>query len=268
MEMLEKLSLAGIVPVLVIEDADEAVNVGAALRRGGINAAEITFRTEAAEEALASIAAAFPDMAVGAGTVLTCEQVDRAVKAGAGFIVSPGLNPRVVRHCQEIGVPVIPGVHTAGEIEQAMELGLDKLKFFPAEQSGGVPMLKALSAPYRGIRFMPTGGISPENMREYLALPCVMACGGSWMVSKAALQKRDYAAVEAASRTAMLTMLDFRLESVSVGTEAGDAVLADVLGQQGENGVVLSTPFPARAEAYFALRGLSCLDSGVRLIGR
>ncbi|MFQ8761169.1 MAG: bifunctional 4-hydroxy-2-oxoglutarate aldolase/2-dehydro-3-deoxy-phosphogluconate aldolase [Intestinimonas sp.] len=161
--ILNRIRLTGIIPVVKLEDAGDAVPLARALVSGGLPAAEITFRTSVASEAIRRMTFELPEMLIGAGTVLTCEQVTQAVNAGAQFIVSPGTNPRVVHRCQELGVPVLPGVVTPTEIEAALELGLDVLKFFPAEPSGGLPMIESLAAPYPGVRFMPTGGINASN---------------------------------------------------------------------------------------------------------
>lgn len=170
-----------VVPVVVLHDAGSAGDLGAALAAGGLPVAEVTFRTAAAAAALRRMAER-DDLLVGAGTVLTPEQVDLAHDAGARFVVSPGLSGDVVRRCQEIGMPVLPGTSTATEIMQALALGLDTVKFFPAEQSGGVAMVKALAAAFPQVRFVPTGGITAETASTYLALPPVLAVGGSWMV--------------------------------------------------------------------------------------
>lgn len=184
MKIFERIHEVGILPVIALDDPNQAVPLAKALSAGGIPAAEVTFRTAAGEDAIRRIAQEVPEVLVGAGTVLTTEQVDRAVSAGAKFIVSPGTNMKVVCHCQEAGVQSIPGVITPTEIETAMELGLDVLKFFPAEPSGGLEMIKALAAPYTQIKFIPTGGISASNVGEYLKYPKILACGGSWMVKK------------------------------------------------------------------------------------
>lgn len=183
-EVFEKIHQIGILPVIALDDAAQAVPLAKALAAGGIPAAEVTFRTAAGEEAIRRIAQEVPEVLVGAGTVLTCEQADCAASAGAKFIVSPGTSPKVVRHCQEKGVQPIPGVVTPTEIETALELGLGVLKFFPAEPSGGLGMIKALAAPYTQIKFIPTGGISSANVGEYLKHPKILACGGSWMAKR------------------------------------------------------------------------------------
>ena len=180
--VFEQMSGIGIIPVIALDDAGDAAPLAEALLKGGISCAEVTFRTIAAEETIRKMSEKYPEMLVGAGTVLTTEQADRAVAAGAKFIVSPGLNPVTVKHCQEKKIPMIPGIMTPSEIELALSLGLTEVKFFPAEAAGGVKMIKALSAPYGNVRFMPTGGINAENVKEYLKYDRIIACGGSWMV--------------------------------------------------------------------------------------
>jgi 2-dehydro-3-deoxyphosphogluconate aldolase/(4S)-4-hydroxy-2-oxoglutarate aldolase len=195
-DLKKRFEEIGIIPVVVLEDAKDAHALGEALMKGGLPAAEVTFRTEAAEEVIRILSKDFPDMLVGAGTVLTCEQADRAVAAGAKFIVAPGFNPTVVKHCLEKGYPVTPGVQTPGEMEQTMELGLDFVKFFPAEPAGGLPMIKAVAAPYSKLRFMPTGGINKENVKDYLAYKKIVACGGTWMVKGDLIASGDFAKIE------------------------------------------------------------------------
>lgn len=191
-KIFEEMKKYKIVPVIVIDDAEDAENLSDALCEGGIPVAEVTFRTEAAEETIRRMSSRHPDMLVGAGTVLTKEQVDRAADAGAKFIVTPGLNPEIVRYCQERNVPVCPGVATPSEVEKAMSLGLDLVKFFPAEPLGGIKMLKAISAVYSNVYFMPTGGINGENISDYLAMDRVAACGGSWMVKKELIKTGEF----------------------------------------------------------------------------
>ncbi|MCR5356049.1 MAG: bifunctional 4-hydroxy-2-oxoglutarate aldolase/2-dehydro-3-deoxy-phosphogluconate aldolase [Lachnospiraceae bacterium] len=183
-EVLKKIGETRIIPVVVIEDASHAQRLADALCEGGIKCAEVTFRTSAAAEAIRIMSKARPDMFVGAGTVLTCKQVDEALDSGAKFIVSPGLNPEVVKYCQGKDVTIVPGIMTPSEIELALSLSLDVVKFFPAEAAGGLKMIKAMSAPYGNVKFMPTGGINTSNIGEYLAFPKILACGGSWMASK------------------------------------------------------------------------------------
>ena len=170
-----------VVPVIAIKDASKAVKLAQVLVENGLPCAEVTFRTEQAVQAIKNMRNAFPDMLIGAGTVLNSEQVDLAIDAGVDFIVSPGFNPTTVKYCQQRGITIIPGINNPSLVEQAMEMGLDTLKFFPAEPSGGVSMLKALSAVYP-VKFMPTGGVNPKNVNDYLGIPSVIACGGTWMV--------------------------------------------------------------------------------------
>ena len=182
-EMMNQLKKIGIIPVVVLNDAKDALHLAECLMEGGLPCAEVTFRTAAAEESIRQMAKAYPNMIVGAGTVLTTEQADRAIDAGAKFIVSPGFNPKVTEYVLKKGVPMTPGICTPTEIEAALQFDLDVVKFFPAEPSGGLKMIKALAAPYVGLQFMPTGGINANNVRDYLAYDRIVACGGSWMVN-------------------------------------------------------------------------------------
>ena len=191
-EFFTLLHHTGIVPVIKIEDANQSVHLAKALLKGGIGVAEITFRTEAATESIQAITENVPEMCVCAGTVLTVEQAQDAVSAGAKGIISPGTNPEVVAWCLEMGVPVIPGCATPSEVEACMRMGLKVVKLFPAEVVGGVKMLKALYGPYASMKFMPTGGIQLQNAADYLRLPNVLACGGSWIVPAGLLQSGDY----------------------------------------------------------------------------
>ena len=181
-EMMKKVQGYGVIPVVVLNDAKDALPLAKALCDGGLPCAEVTFRTEAAEESIRLMATEYPDMFVGAGTVLTIDQVDRAVAAGAQFIVSPGFDPEIVDYCIEKKIPVFPGCVTPTEITQAVKRGLQVIKFFPAEQYGGVATIKALAAPFITAMFMPTGGINAKNLPEYLSCNKILACGGSWMV--------------------------------------------------------------------------------------
>lgn len=182
--IFEEFSKIGIIPVVVLDDAKDAAPLAKVLCENGLPCAEVTFRTAAAEEAIKTMTRDFPDMLVGAGTVLTIEQADKAINAGAKFIVAPGLNPKIVQHCLDQSVPVTPGTQTPSEMEQALELGLKVVKFFPAEPAGGLNMIKAVAAAYVDLKFMPTGGINAKNVRDYLAYNKIIACGGSWMVKK------------------------------------------------------------------------------------
>lgn len=209
-DILRQIGSTGIVPVVVLNKAADAVPLAESLVSGGLPCAEVTFRTDAAEESLRAIAKNFPQMLVGAGTVLTTEQVDRALDAGAKFIVSPGLNPKVVEHCMKKGVPITPGIMTPTELEVALGFGLDVVKFFPAENAGGLKMIKAMSAPYTMMRFMPTGGITAANVREYLACDKILACGGSWMVKSDLVSAGNFAEIERLSREASAIVRETR----------------------------------------------------------
>lgn len=178
----ERFEQTGVVPVVVLEEAKDALPLAKALIEGGLPCAEVTFRTEAAAESIRVMKKAYPGMLVGAGTVLTTKQVDEVVEAGAEFIVSPGFDPEIVDYCLEKKIPVFPGCITPSEVAQAVKRGLKVVKFFPAEAAGGLAMIKAMAAPYRMVRFMPTGGINKKNLEEYLSCDKIICCGGSWMV--------------------------------------------------------------------------------------
>ena len=186
-----------------MNDAKDAAPLAKALCDGGLPCAEVTFRTDAAEESIRIMTEQFPQMLVGAGTVLTTEQVDRAVAAGAKFIVSPGLNPRIVKYCVEKGILITPGCSNPSDIEVALENGLEVVKFFPAEPAGGLNMIKAMAAPYVGVKFMPTGGINPTNVRDYLAYDRILACGGSWMVKGSLVDAGEFDKIEELTREAV-----------------------------------------------------------------
>ncbi|MBO7638934.1 MAG: bifunctional 4-hydroxy-2-oxoglutarate aldolase/2-dehydro-3-deoxy-phosphogluconate aldolase [Treponema sp.] len=209
-DTLKKIGETGIVPVVVLNRASDAEALAESLIKGGLACAEVTFRTDAAEESIRAIAKKFPDMFVGAGTVLTTEQADRAVDAGAKFIVSPGLNPKVVEHCLKKNYPNAPGIMTPSELEIALGFGLDVVKFFPAENAGGLKMIKAISAPYTMMKFMPTGGINTTNVRDYLACDKILACGGSWMVKGDLINAGDFAKIEELTKEAAAIVKEIR----------------------------------------------------------
>ena len=216
---IKELYRIGIVPVVALEDAADALPLGAALKKGGVSAIEVTFRTAAAADAIRLLTREMPELLVGAGTVLTKAQADAAIEAGAKFIVSPGFQPELVSYVLSKGVPMCPGTATPGEMEQAMALGLSAVKFFPAEQNGGAPMLKALSAPYRDLLFMPTGGVKLENLRTYLALDQVFACGGTWLATKDDIKAKAFDKITARTREAVKTMLNFRIKHVGINSK-------------------------------------------------
>lgn len=201
--VLEELVGYGVVPVVVLNRAEDARPLAEALCRGGLKCAEVTFRTDAAEESIKIMSESFPEMLVGAGTVLTTEQVDRAVAAGAKFIVSPGFDPEVVDYCIDKNIPVVPGTITPSEVAQGVKRGLKLLKFFPAEQAGGLAMIKAMAAPYTMVKFMPTGGINARNLPDYLASDKIAACGGSWMVKASLVDNKEYDRIEEMTREAV-----------------------------------------------------------------
>lgn len=194
--MIEKFQKLGVVPVVVLEDAKDALPLAEALVRGGLPCAEVTFRTEAAAESIRLMSEKYPEMLVGAGTVLTTEQADLAVKAGARFIVSPGFDPEIVDYCLGKNIPVFPGCVTPSEVAQAVKRGLKVVKFFPAEQAGGIAMIKAMAAPYHNIRFMPTGGINPGNLKDYLSCDKILCCGGSWMVKGDMIRNGEFEKIQ------------------------------------------------------------------------
>ncbi len=204
--ILDEIAKKRIVPVVVLRNIADAKPLAKALCDGGLPCAEITFRTETAADAIKIMAEEFPDMLVGAGTVLTPAQADQAMKAGARFIVSPGLNPTMVKHCIKKKYPVIPGVNNPSDIEAALSFGLTFVKFFPAEASGGLEMIKALSAPYPQMRFMPTGGITPENLHTYLANDKIAACGGTWMVRDELLKLQNFDEIKRLTEDALRTI--------------------------------------------------------------
>ncbi len=217
--IFRQIELEGIVPVIKIDDANDAIPLAKALVNGGLHCAEVTFRTSAAKEAISLITQNVPEILVGAGTVLTTEQVDQAMKAGAKFIVSPGLNENIVKYCQEHDYPILPGVCSPSEIEKGLALGLTKLKFFPAEPSGGLKMIKALAAPYTTVRFMPTGGINELNLTDYLSNDKIFACGGSWMVKSELIKNGAYDQITALSKAAVKSMHNFQLKHLGINSD-------------------------------------------------
>ena len=219
MNITEEIYKIGIVPVIKINDVEKAVPLAKALIDGGLPIAEITFRTEAAEEAIRRVSKAYPQMLVGAGTVLTIEQAQRAKNAGAKFIVSPGFNPKVVQWCLDNDIVPTPGCTTPTEIEQALELGLNLVKFFPAEQSGGLDKIKALCAPYGNIKFIPTGGINLDNLKEYISFKKILACGGSFMVKEDYINNEQWDKITELTRKSVDAMLDLKIAHIGINSE-------------------------------------------------
>ena len=226
-EIAEKFQKFGVVPVVVLEDTKDAVPLAKALVEGGLPCAEVTFRTEAAEESIRLMAEQFPEMLVGAGTVLTTEQVDAAVGAGAKFIVSPGFDPKIVDYCLEKDIPVFPGCITPSEVAQAVKRGLKVVKFFPAEPAGGLKYIRAIAAPYTMMKFMPTGGINAKNLTSYLDFKKIIACGGSWMVNKDMIAAKDWDGITALTKEAVSTMLGFKLLHVGVNNASEEVAAAE-----------------------------------------
>ena len=220
--MIKELYSIGLIPVIKIENPDDAVPLAKALIDGGLPAAEITFRTKCAAEAIKNITEAFPEMLVGAGTVLTTEQVDAAIAAGSKFLVSPGLNPKVVAYAQEKGCPMLPGCANPSDVEAALELGLTTVKFFPAEAVGGLKMLKAMAAPYGQLTFMPTGGINENNLLDYLKFNKIIACGGSFMVNEDLIKAKDWAAITALTKNAVKIMLGLEFTHMGINNECAE----------------------------------------------
>jgi 2-dehydro-3-deoxyphosphogluconate aldolase/(4S)-4-hydroxy-2-oxoglutarate aldolase len=286
--ILENIGLIGIVPVIAIDHAEDAEPLAQALTEGGLPCAEVTFRTKAGKDAIARIAKSHPALLLGAGTVLTVEQVQAAVGSGAKFIVSPGLNRKVVEYCLANDIPITPGVLTPSEIEVALEYGLEVVKFFPAEAGGGLAYLKAISAPYKSLRFIPTGGIDESNLLAYLKFPKVHACGGSWMVKPEMINNQQFEDIKRITSAAVGSMLGFSLrhvgingssteESLALGVKLGDMLHMKVeerpgamfVGGQfeitkakylGEHGhLAIGTNFIHRAIAHLARCGVQIL---------
>lgn len=229
-EIIKEIGKIGIVPVVKLDNSKDALPLAKALINGGLPCAEVTFRTDAAEEAISRISKSYPEMLVGAGTVLTTDQVDRAVAAGAKFIVTPGFNAKIVKYCVDRNIPITPGCPTSSDIEAAIELGLDVVKFFPAENLGGIKMIKALAAPYVGVKFMPTGGINAGNINNYLDCDKIVACGGSWMVKDTLINEGRFDEIERLTKEAVASMLGFKLAHVAVncGDEKQAKAVADM----------------------------------------
>ena len=283
---IDQIREMGLVPVVKLDNAKDAVPLAKALIKGGLPCAEITFRTDAAEESIRQITKEFPEMLVGAGTVLTTEQVDRAIDAGASFIVCPGFNEKIIQYCLDKGVLVTPGCTNPSEMSRAVELGLTAVKFFPAEQSGGIGAIKAMSSVFASLEFMPTGGIGAKNLQDYLSFSKILACGGSWMVNPELITAGKFDEIEQLTREAVQAMFRFQIAHVGINAEneeqakkiaggianifgfpvkegtssvfAGSAVevmKAPFLGKNGH--IAIGTPHVARAAAYLKRQGFS-----------
>ena len=291
-QMLKELYEIGLIPVIKIEDPADAVPLAKALIDGGLPAAEITFRTKCAAEAIRNITKAYPEMLVGAGTVLTTEQVDAAIAAGSKFLVSPGLNPKVTAYALSKGITMLPGCSNPSDIEAALELGLTTVKFFPAEAAGGLKMLKAMAAPYGQLNFMPTGGINADNLLDYLKFGKIIACGGSFMVKDELVKEKKWDEITALTKNAVKTMLGLEFVHMGINNEnaeeatksaklfelmfglpvkegskslfAGDAF--EFMKQKGpgtHGHIAIRTNFVDRAMAYFKRMGFAFDESTV-----
>lgn len=227
--IIKKISLYGIVPVIKIEHLEDAVPLAKALCNGGLPIAEITFRTQCAKAAIKAMKEACPQMIIGAGTVLNTIQVDEAIEAGSEFIVSPGLNPKTVQYCLNKNIPILPGCANPSDMEQAIELGLQVVKFFPAEANGGLPAIKAMAAPYNDLKFMPTGGISTANLTEYLSFDKIIACGGTWMVSEELINNKKWDEISAITKQAIKTMLNIQFHHIGIGANDNGLQLAALI---------------------------------------
>jgi len=290
----DKAALYGIVPVIKLDSPDQALPLAKALIDGGLPVAEITFRTAAAEESIRRVHAAYPDMLLGAGTVLTVDQVKRAVDAGAAFIVSPGFNDAVVAYCVENSIPVLPGCSSPSDIERALVYGLKVVKFFPAEASGGLNAIKAMAAPYTEVQFIPTGGINEKNLTEYLSFNKILACGGSWMVPDSLIKEGRFDEITRLTANAVKLTLGLRLTHVGVnleqGTDAAEtarlfsllfgvepresvknimldgAVELMKIGGRGQHGHIgIATASLKRARTYFERLGFTFAEDSIRL---
>ena len=255
MDFLDKLSLAGLVPVIAINNADDAVPLCKALSDGGLPVAEITFRTAAAEESIRRVHEALPDVLLCAGTVLTTDQVDRAVNAGAAAIVSPGLNPEVVRYCIDRNIPVCPGTANPSDIEVALSMGLKAVKVFPAEAIGGIKLIKSMAAPYVDMHFMPTGGINEQNMLDYLSFDKILCCGGSWMVPGDAVKEKNWQKITDLTRSAVDKLLGFELRHI--GINSGNPEQAQKDAEQLAK--LLNWPVKPGNSSTFAGTGFECM---------
>ncbi len=291
--IFERITDLGIVPVVKIMDADDAVNLGRALIEGGLPIAEITFRTDAAEEAIRKLHNELPGVLLGAGTVLTVKQVKKAVSAGAEFIVAPGFNPDVVDYCVENNIPVVPGVNSPTQIEMALKRNLRILKFFPAEASGGLTMLKSMAAPYGDLKFIPTGGVNTANINTYLQSDRVLACGGTWMVKPELISTGKFDEIAEITSEAVKNMLGFELMHVGINENNKEdaqssaeefASLLSLPVKEGNNSIFAGTEFEImktkflgehghlaigtnsinRAVAYFKRNGISTLPETVK----
>ncbi|MDR3332519.1 MAG: bifunctional 4-hydroxy-2-oxoglutarate aldolase/2-dehydro-3-deoxy-phosphogluconate aldolase [Synergistaceae bacterium] len=256
-EILRQIGEIGIVPVIAISDVEKAVPLARSLAEGGIPCAEVTFRTAEGEESIRRIAKECPDVLLGAGTVLSTEQVDRAISAGARFIVSPGLNSKVVAHCADKGITITPGCSNPSDVDKAIEMGLDIVKFFPAEQAGGLDYIKAIAAPYKSVKFMPTGGINAGNLAKYLMYEKILACGGSWMVKADLINASRFDEITHLCEEAMNIAMGFEFKHM--GFNAANANEAKNAAQMFET--LFHIPVKAGNSSIFATNDIEIMKS-------
>jgi len=263
-KIFERIGKIGIIPVVKIEKVEEALPLGRALLDGDLPITEITFRTSAAENSIKTLTKKLPSLLVGAGTILTVEQVKKAVSAGAKFIVSPGFNPKVVDYCIENSIPVTPGINNPTQIEMALERGIEVVKFFPAEASGGLSLLKSISAPYTNIKFIPTGGINQNNLCSYLSYNEVHACGGSWMVKPDLISSGNFAEITRLTKGAIATMLGFEFAHLGINEKSNELALhsANLFSQmfnfpvkEGNNSIFAASSFEVMKNKYLGKHG-------------
>lgn len=259
-ELERKIHLYGIVPVVKINDVKDAAPLAKALCKGGLSIAEVTYRTNCAHDAMIEMKKVCPNMTIGAGTVLTKEQVDSAMDAGAEFIVSPGLNPKIVKYCKEKQISILPGTSCPSDMEVAIENGLSVVKFFPAEVNGGLKAIQAMSAPYSQLKFMPTGGINEDNLNMYLKNSKILACGGTWMVKDSLITNQEFEKIEELTRNAVEKMLDIRISKIQVKSKDEEEVLRSFsktsVCVDNENCITYSTNFLDRAVFYLEQKGI------------
>jgi 2-dehydro-3-deoxyphosphogluconate aldolase/(4S)-4-hydroxy-2-oxoglutarate aldolase len=263
-KILERIGELGIVPVVKIEKAEDALPLAKALIDGGLPIAEITFRTSAAEESIKILTKELPELLVGAGSILKVEQARKAVSAGAKFIVSPGFNPKVVDYCIENNIPVTPGINNPTQIEMALEKGIKVVKFFPAEASGGLSLLKSMSAPYTDIKFIPTGGINQNNLYSYLSNNKVLACGGSWMVKTDLISSGNFDEITRLTKEAISKMLGFEFVHLGINEEDKETALntANLLShlfnfslKEGASSIFVGSTFEIMKSKYLGKHG-------------
>lgn len=274
--VLEQIGKVGLVPVIKIKDPQKAMPLANALKKGGVPVAEVTFRTEAAAKAIENIATNLPDIILGAGTVLSVEQAKTAVAAGARYIITPGFDEKVVSYCIEQNIPVTPGCSNASDVTKAVGFGLEVVKFFPAEASGGIKVLKALAGPFPNMKYIPTGGIGPHNLLDYISFKKVLACGGSWMVPDDLVEREDWEGITRLAQQAVISMLNPRISQIELNLKGQSSGLASLVSElinkpvntAGQNTVTISVTNIDRLENFLNLLGFETIkqDSSISLV--